>query len=367
MRRGKGPNQIARILTEECILTPAHDYYRKTGKTSAGMQMDMPYAWSSTSVSHILDNMVYLGHTLSMRSTTISYKNKKRVDIPENEQILVKHTHEPLITQETWDIVREVRSHKRRAPKHMDEPNMFAGLAYCADCGKPMVLYRTTSIQKEQYHLKCYTYGKRGKNACTPHQIRESDLTAVVLDDIRRVTHFARMKQVQFAQYINRKNSRELQKEISVLQKEIAVMQKRSQELAALFKRLYEDNVLGRITNEQFRMLSADYNAERKSIDDALPGKESRLEKLKASASNVDAFIEKAKRFGEIRELTPELLRLFIQRIEIGERAKKYAHASPQSIRIIYRDIGIVDSCMIDEEEQPRILQAALAPVAEMA
>lgn len=160
------------------------------------------------------------------------------------------------------------------------------------------------------------------------------------------------MKERQFAAYINAKNSAELKQEIKVLQKEVDAMQRRSDELSVLFKCLYEDNVLGRITDEQFRRLSADYNAEQKNLEDVIPAKLERLEKLKASAANVEAFIEKAKRYTTIDELTPELLRLFIQRIEIGERAKKYSHSAAQDIRIVYRDIGMVDSVM-EEGEQP--------------
>mgnify|MGYP002513169322 CR=1 FL=1 len=125
---------------------------------------------------------------------------------------------------------------------------------------------------------------------------------------------------------------------------------RRSDELTALFKRLYEDNVLGRITNEQFRRLSADYNAEQKTLEEAIPVKQERLAKLKASAANVEAFIEKAKRFRSIDELTPELLRLFIQRIEIGERAKKYSPGTrhPPSriliLSIVSQTQGIVET-----------------------
>ena len=102
-------------------------------------------------------------------------------------------------------------------------------------------------------------------------------------------------------------------------------------------------------------MLSTDYNAEHKELENAIPEKEARLEKLKASVANVDAFIEKAKRYTTIDELTPELLWLFIQRIEIGERSMKYSRNATQSIRIIYRDIGVVDSAMGPNEQQPCI------------
>lgn len=123
------------------------------------------------------------------------------------------------------------------------------------------------------------------------------------------------------------------------------------------------DNVLGRVTNEQFRLLSADYNAEQKEIDDALPLKEERLEKLKSSAANVDAFIEKAKRYKTIDKLTPEIVRLFIARIEVGERTVKYSRHSAQKIRIIYRDIGEwdYDDAVEAEQQQPQVVAVTVA------
>lgn len=352
---GKGPNQIARILTEEQMLNPTNQYYQATGATCTNLDTTRPCVWCGKTVADMLENKVYIGHTLAMRTTTLSYKNKKTIQNPESEQILVENTHEPLISQETWEIVQDVRKHKRRAPKLMDEPNLFSGLIYCADCGKYLVLCRTQTMRENQYYFRCSTYSKRGKDACSPHQIRESDLKQIVLDDLRRVTHFARMKERQFAEYINQKNTLELRREINTVQKELDAMRRRSGELSALFKRLYEDNVLGRVTNEQFRMLSADYNTEQKSLETAIPEKESRLEKLKASAANVDAFIDKAKRYTAIDELTPELLRLFIQRIEIGERSRRHAHSASQSVRIVYRDIGTMDSPMRAGSSVPHI------------
>ncbi len=347
---GKGPNQIARLLTKEQVLTPSNYSYRKTGVSHAELDTTRPYSWCGSSVTGILDNKTYLGHMAGLRSTTLSYKNKKLIRHPESEQILVENTHEPLITQELWDIVQEVRKHKKRTPKQMEEPNMFSGLVYCADCGKPLVLHRAHTMKATQNNFMCYTYKKKGKEVCSAHYIREQDLTRIILDDLRRVTHFARQKERLFAEYINQKNSVELRREINTVQKELDSMRRRNADLTALFKRLYEDNVLGRVTNEQFRILSGDYNAEQKELSAAIPEKESRLEKLKASAANVDAFIEKAKRYTEIQELTPEILRLFISRIEVGERGEKYSRTAEQSIRIIYRDVGVMDSVEPVEE-----------------
>ena len=132
-------------------------------------------------------------------------------------------------------------------------------------------------------------------------------------------------------------------------------MRRRGEELSKLFKRLYEDNVLGQVTDEQYRMLAGDYTGEQKALEEQIPEKEARLEKLKAASANVNTFVEKAKQYTAIDELTPELLRLFIQRIEVGERTEKYSRSSHQSIRIVYRDIGTVDSEMEQGEAQPRI------------
>ena len=248
---GNGPKRIATILTKEQVVNPSNAYYRKTGKSHRGLDTTRPCLWSSNSVTSILNNEVYLGHSVGLRTTTISYKNKQRVERPESERFVVKNTHEALVTQEQWDIVQEVRQHKKRVPKHMDEPNIFSGLVFCADCGKPLVLHRASTMKKAEYNFKCYTYGKKGRTVCTPHHIREFE--------------------------------------------------------------------------------------------------------LKAASANVNTFVEKAKQYTAIDELTPELLRLFIQRIEVGERTEKYSRSSHQSIRIVYRDIGTVDSATEQGEAQPRI------------
>ena len=346
---GKGPNQIARILRDDHVLNPTNQYYQQTGVACTRLDTTRPYNWCGATVANILSNPVYLGHTLNMQRSTLSYKNKQIFHRPPEEQVLVKNTHEAIIDQESWDTVQRVREHKRRPPKHMDVPGLFAGLVYC---GGYMVLCRTGKMKPEQYYFRCSTYGKRGKDACTAHHITEANLNAIVLDDLRRVTHFARTKKHQFAAYINRKNTAQLRKEMTATQRELDKMVKRNSDLSVLFKRLYEDNVLGKISNEQFRMLSADYNTEQKQLAAAIPEKQAKLEKLKASAANVDAFIEKASRYTEISELTPELLWTFIERIDIGERPGRYNRNGMQEVRIIYRDIGVVDSAMSAEDAE---------------
>lgn len=357
---GSGPSQIAKQLTSEKIPTPAYAYYTKYGVEIGGSNIDEPYQWSGPTVSSILENEVYLGNTVNLKYTTISFKNKKKIKRPESEQFRFEKTHEPLVDEETWKIVQEIRQHKRRRT-NMDEQDMFSGLVYCADCGSTMTLSRAHTMKESQYNFTCQNHRKNGKDVCSPHYIRESVLAAVVLDDIRRLTHFARQNEVRFAKYIGTKQSEEAQREINKLQKRIDTNSKRESELTALFKRLYEDNVLGHIPDEQYRLLSNEYLSEQKDIQEELPHLKNRQQELKDSISNVSRFIDKAKKYETIDELTPDILRTFVKRIEVGERDKKYSRSAPQDIKIFYRDIGVVDELpeKMAEEETAEVQEIA--------
>lgn len=340
---GRGPSQIARQLTEEQIVNPSNHYFNMTGVALSNLDTTRPYRWTKGVIVSILANETYLGHTVSMKHTTASYKNKKKILRPENEWLRFENTHQAIINQEIWDIAHEVRRHKKRSRKDMETPNPYSGLVFCADCGKPLVLHRAHTMATSQNNFMCSTYKKFGKEECSSHYLRESQLEKVILDDLKRVTHFARQDETLFAQVINEKNTAETRKEITRLQKEIDVMKKRDLELTALFKRLYEDNVLGRIPDEHYRTLSEQYISEQKTLRETIPQSEERMEKLKKSLTNVDRFIEKAKKYTDLTELTPEILHMFIEKIEVGEKAEKYSRTAPQDIWIYYRDIGMLN------------------------
>lgn len=354
---GKGPTQIAVQLREEQIPIPAYYYHKKNGVKIIGFDPVKPYYWSSATVGKILEDEVYLGHTVNLKFTTLSYKNKKRVKRPESERIRIENTHEPLIDQTTWDIVQDIRKHKRR-PAKMAEQNIFSGLLYCKDCGKAMVLSRAHTMDAVKNNFQCATYRKRGKETCSGHYIREVQLGAILLDDLRRVTHFARQNELLFAEHITQKNGAEIRREIARTERALEGFKRRDTELTALFKRIYEDNVLGKIPNEVFRKLSSDYLTEQKEIQTAIPKREADLENLRASVANVSAFIEKARQYTEINELTAEILHLFIERVEIGEREEKWSHTAPQEISIYYRDIGLMDM-VAEKPDEPKVTSSS--------
>ena len=348
---GKGPSQIAKQLREEQIPTPSQFYYQKYDVMLTGYKPDEPHKWEKTTVVHILENEVYLGHTINLKYTTLSFKNKKRMERPENEQVRIENTHEALIDKTTWDIVQDIRKHKRRRA-NMAEQNIFSGLVYCKDCEGTMVLHRAHTMDAVKNNFMCSTYKKKGKENCSAHYIRETQLTEIILDDLRRVTHYARQNETLFAKHITQKNGAEIRREIAQTERGLESLKRRDTELTTLFKRLYEDNVLGKIPNEVFRKLSDDYLAEQKEIQTTIPKKESDLERLKDSVSNVSAFVDKAKQYTEINELTAEILHLFIERVQVGERAEKWSRTAMQEINIYYRDIGLLDNVIEQAEEQ---------------
>ena len=350
---GNGPSQIARILKKEQVLTPTMYAYTRYGMNHTCLDTAHPYNWSDSAIANLLENEIYLGNTVNMKYSTKSYKDKRRVEHSREECLVFKDTHPALITQEVWDIVQRVRKNRRR-PTKMEEQNKYSGLVFCADCGSNMVLHRARTMSASYNHFTCRTYKKDGES-CTGHYIRECVLDEVVLEDLRRVTAMARERPEEFAAYIGSRQSAEIQREIRRQEKELAAMRKRKAELDAIFKKLYEDSVLSRITTEQFQMLSSSYTEEQNQIAAGIPQKEADIQRLRETVSGTEDFLNKAKRYTDITELTPELLRLFIEKIVVHEKEVKWSKHAPQTVEIYYNGIGFVDSQQQDMESlQPR-------------
>ena len=337
---GSGPSQIAKQLKREKVLTPNMYEYRKTGVKYPYLDTERPYDWSSRSVADTLERIDYLGHTVNCQYARVSYKDKTKIKRPKSEHLIFKNTHDPIIDQETWDIVQRMRQNKRRRTI-MDEQDKFSGLVICADCNNKMIVHRSCSMKTSQINFACGLYRRRGKEYCSAHFIREEVLEQIVLEEIQRITKFALTREKEFAKIIQQKSDSDSKKELSLKQKELDKSKLRAIELNSIFKRLYEDNVLGRVTNEQFRTLSSVYNEEQSLLEQTVPQLESAIESLKVSAINIELFLSQARRFTNIKELTPEILHTFITKIVVHERSERYSRSSEQKIEIYFTHIGI--------------------------
>ena len=340
--QGMGPTNIGNVLSKDMVFKPTFYRYHRQGVYGTITDTDKPYGWTSETVSDILRNEVYLGHTINCRTRVISYKDKRQVDVPKSEQYRFENTHEAIIDQETWDAVQKVREGKRRR-NNMGAIDKYSGLLYCADCGSKLYFVRGKSIKPSDYNFICSRYRKHiGEQLCTAHRIREVALDEIILEEIRRITYYARTKTREFVEFINKKSSSENRKELTAKTNELAKLEKRNAELNNLFKRLYEDNVLGKITNEQFRMLSDGYNAEQRTIADQIPILQKQIEDLKASSTNVERFVTISNKYTDLQDLTPEILRTFIDKIVIHERTEKWAKTAEQQIDIYFRYVGCI-------------------------
>ena len=339
---GNGPKIIANILREKKILKPTVYRYRQIGSYGCITDTEDIYGWNDRTVAGILDNEVYLGHTVNCKTTVASYKDKRKLERPESEWLRFENTHEAIIDQATWDIVRKVRAGKRRRTS-MGDLNKYNGLLCCSDCGSKLYFVRGTTIKPENYSFICSRYRKHmGEEQCTPHSIKEVVLDEIILEEIRKATYYARAKTKEFVEFINKKSSSENRRELTVKTNELSKLEKRNTELNALFKRLYEDNVLGKITNEQFRMLSDGYNAEQRTIADQIPILQKQIEDLKASSTNVERFVTISNKYTDLQDLTPEILRTFIDKIVIHERTEKWVKTAEQQIDIYFRYVGCI-------------------------
>ncbi len=337
---GKGPAQIAKALENDMILKPSMYRYSTEGITGVITDMKEPYAWCCETVKDILCNEVYLGHTINCKTTTVSYKDKRKIDRPPEEQYRFENTHEAIIDKDTWDIAQKVRESKRRK-NVTGEVSKYSGLLFCADCGNKMYFVQGRTIKKSLFSFVCSRNRKHmGEDICTPHTVREQALDNLVLEQIRDATYEARVHTDEFIRMIGTKSSAENRKELNAKTKELNKLKKRNDELNSLFKRLYEDNVLGKVTNEQFRMLSQAYNEEQKDISKRIPELQDEIDYLASTQTNTEKFVSLSKTYTNITELTPEIVRTFISKIVVHERTQKRAKNAEQQIDIYFNHIG---------------------------
>ena len=327
---GYGPTQIANILFSEGIPTPT-EYWQSQGRKTSALPA-VPHKWAARTVADILERQEYIGDTVNFRSTTRSFKDKTKIERPKEEWKVFENTHEAIIDKETWELVQTLRANKRR-PNRTGEVSMFSGLLYCGDCGEKLYYSVTNNYSREQAYFFCSSYRKNTAN-CTAHYIREKVVYALVLESLRRVLFYVQAFEKQFVQEQLEKSSEEQKKELAKKRRELAKSEKRIAELDVLFQRIYEDNVSGKLTDERFATMSASYEAEQKSLKEVVTMLHNEIEAQDDKTANVLAFVEKVKRYTEIKELTPAIVNEFVDYIMISKRyIQGDSHAKKRSKR----------------------------------
>ena len=337
--KGYGPKQIARILTERGVETPSLYLHRKKLPCSVKIKQDAEI-WDYTTIVGILENEEYLGHTVNFKHYKKSYKSKKSYNNPRENWAIFKNTQEAIIDQDTFDIVQQVRA-GRRSLTDMGTPHMLSGMLYCADCGEKMYLCRCTTVKQAEY-FNCSTYRKKKKKYCTSHQITAHAALALIQNDLQYTVKFANKYKDEFVNILKRSTDARSKRELTTAITEKEEAEKRIVELDKIIQSLYEDKVAGKISEERYIKMSDNYEAEQKALTERLNYLKAEIEKAKTQYDNIQRFLAVVKKYSDFDELTPEILRAFVDKVIIHEKIKvdgRYVH----TIEIIYNFVEAID------------------------
>ena len=331
-------SEIGHKLTEEKVETPILYYMNRGIKTNA--RSEYPEIWDLMSIKYILSQTAYAGHTVNFQTAVKSYKTKKQIRLPKEDWIIYRNTQEPIIDEKTFETVQQMRKVKRARTKY-NEPNMFSGLLYCADCGNHLTIQRVARNRKMD-NFSCATYRKKKKGLCSCHRILVSDLETIVKEDLQKVCEYVFLHEKEFTDEYLSGSKRETVKFQAKTKAELKRLSERQEEIGRIIRKLYEDNVCGRITDERFDFLAKSYEDEGNDLKTKIQELKNALASSVQDEEKLSKFLKVVKSYTEIEELTPEILNSFIEKIYIGE-TEKYDGRKMQEVEIIYKFVGAIN------------------------
>ena len=341
---GKGNETIARELQENKVLIPMA-YWRSKGLNRGGKKTQTnPYKWCKTTIQKILSQQEYCGDIINFKTYSKSFKNKRRIENSKENWAVFKDVNEPIIDRETFEAVQKfISKTKRRAPKKENgERSIFNGLIYCGDCHSKM-RYHTSTSNKEIHYFTCSDNKVDYRGKCPGrHYVRADALEEVVKLELRRLVEMLEIDESYFAQLLLRKNDEEREKDKKFLELELQKAIARSGTVSQLYEKLYEDNVIGKVSDEWFIELSHKYEKERMDLKAKIADTRHKIEELKNTNSEYEKFISAIRRFMQMDNLTSPLLRELIDHIDIFE-TEGTGKGRTQRIVIYYRFIGYIE------------------------
>lgn len=337
---GKGNETIARILQEDEVLVP-QAYWQSKGLNRGGKKTQPnPYKWCKTTIAKMLVQQEYCGDVINFKTYSKSFRNKKRIQNPEENWAIFKDVHEPIIDRETFEIVQGyISKTRRRAPKKENgEKNMFADLLYCADCGSKL-WYNINHPNSEIKYFNCSNYkGSRGTCEKT-HYIRVDSIEQVVMAELQCVAQYLIDEEEEFAAILEEKTNNDIASEQKRLKASIAASDARLKEIERLYERVYEDNVNGKVTDDWFMKLTHKYEAETEQTQKNIISMQNELANLEEKRGQKDSFLRAVRRFMEMKTLNPVILKELIEKIEVYH-VEGSGKNKTQRIVIHYRFVG---------------------------
>lgn len=347
---GKGPEQIARILEQDKVLTTKALYAKQSENhpdpKKRKKMPERPYHWIGQSVVGILERMEYTGCTCNFKTYSKSYKLKKRIPNAIEDMCIFPDTQEAIVSQAQWDRVQELRKNKRR-PTKAERQGLFSGLLFCPDCGNKLHFATCKSFDGKQDHYVCSSY-KSGRGTCSAHYIREDVLRELVLERIRAVNAYIRQDVEGFQEEWLQCRRSDQERNIREDRKRVEQAKKRLADLDVLLSRLYEDFVLGDLNKERYKKMTADYEAEQEQLKLEIEVTEEWLETQETMSADVDAFVALTQKYVDVPELTPTIVNEYIKKIEVFAPDKS-SGKRVQKVKIYFNFVDDVEIPVISE------------------
>ncbi len=349
---GLGPTQIAHRLEDEKVICPTAYYMSLGRKTSNPMPKRGEYAWETATIKHILANRQYTGCTVNFKTSLVSYKVHKTVYNPEEEWQIIPNTQEAVIDEDTFNRVQELRDGRRRNTATGRE-SLFSGLLYCADCKSKLYFCAAKSIKPHQEFHRCSAY-KESRGGCTIHFIREVVLREMMLELVKRVALFIQQYEAVFLYMYAKKHNITKETNVRNMKATIEKDKRRIAEIDTMIERLYEDNVLGKIPDDRFSKMMGKYEAEQKTLIEAVAKAEHSLKVFEQDKVDLRIFLETIRKCTDIKELTSEIVNRLIRRIEV-HNSEKVDGRKRVKLDVYFTAAGLID--IPDENELREMME----------
>ena len=318
---GNSTRTIARILTDDGVQNPTSYFTRLNGEK--WNRPCKPYWWPST-VADILSNPVYIGVTVQHKTTGVSYKNRKKINIPASERIIKENAHQPIISRELWDKVQDMnRTVSRGKADKSGNIHALSGLLVCADCGGKLKLKTAGKTYKDSNAVRCgyycRTYIDLGKKYCSSHSITEREIESVVLNDIKAMKGSVVIDEQKAIERFEKERAVGESKSGCSVEKQLKEHTARLADIDKLLQAAFEDRVLNGMDESLYSSLCDKYQKERAATEEKITELISRLEN---AHNNRDAceYIYKLKAYCDCESLTREMCLQLVNFITVGKR-----------------------------------------------
>ena len=337
---GYGPYQIASKLKEEKILIPSAYLARHGEGVNKNKTFKDVYGWGSSTICNILEKREYLGHTINFK-TRKHFKDKKSHYVPEDEWTIFENTHEAIIDQQTFDLVQKIRGNVRRYPDGWGEAAPLTGLLYCADCGGKMYVHRTNNGKRiSQYTCSQYTKVPCGTLCKTQHRINEDVVLSLVSEMLKAIAEYAKHDRAEFVRVVQEAQSSQQTAEVRKQRTRLATAKQRVSELEVLLCKIYEDNILGKLSDSRYATLDAQYEKEQSELTAEISVLEKAVKSYEKHEKDADRFIALIDKYENFDKLTIAMLNEFIEKILVHERDRKGSIQTTQEVEIYFNFVG---------------------------